>query len=321
VGESSAKKTNGSVATSAASARIARCLLGHVTEIAEQVQASAIFVYDDAVSGVDWQPPEDLVDKMIYVIRETHADEDDSARPGRKLRVPSVPLGRVGQVKIAVFLALSRGLINPGDMIVFVTGRAGSLDTVLVSEVGMEFEMVAAAEETTRMPGEVSPEVLERLIDIAAELGYQGREGKPVGAIFVLGDSEKVLGLSRQMILNPFQGYPREQRNILDATIEETVKELASVDGAFVIHGDGVIETCGAYLKTASQQEYELPRGLGTRHHAAAAITAVTDAVAVTVSESTGTVTIFRGGRTVTDIEKPRQGSARRKGGESAAQA
>jgi hypothetical protein len=38
--------------------------------------------------------------------------------------------------------------------------------------------------------------------------------------------------------------------------------------------------------------------------------------VAVTVSESTGTVTIFRGGRTVTDIEKPRQGSGRRRGGE-----
>jgi hypothetical protein len=70
--------------------------------------------------------------------------------------------------------------------------------------------------------------------------------------------------------------------------------------------GDGVMETCGAYIRTASQEEFELPRGLGARHHAAAAITAVTDSTAVTVSESTGSVTIFRGGRIITEIQKPR---------------
>ena len=66
------------------------------------------------------------------------------------------------------------------------------------------------------------------------------------------------------------------------------------------------METCGSYVRTASQEEYELPRGLGARHHAAAAITAVTGAIAVTVSESTGSVTIFRGGQIVTEIQKPR---------------
>jgi hypothetical protein len=66
------------------------------------------------------------------------------------------------------------------------------------------------------------------------------------------------------------------------------------------------METCGAYIRTTSQPEYELPRGLGARHHAAAAITAVTDSIAVTVSESTGSITIFRAGRIVTEIQKPR---------------
>jgi len=48
-------------------------------------------------------------------------------------------------------------------------------------------------------------------------------------------------------------------------------------------------------------------RGLGARHQAAAAITAVTNSVAVRVSQSTGTVTIFRRGAIVTEIEEPRR--------------
>jgi DNA integrity scanning protein DisA with diadenylate cyclase activity len=109
-----------------------------------------------------------------------------------------------------------------------------------------------------------------------------------------------------RFILNPFQGYPEEQRNILDPSLEETIKEMSTLDGAFIIRGNGVIESCGTFLKTASQEAFELPRGLGARHHAAAAITAITDSVSVVVSESTGTVTVFQGGGIVLDIEKPR---------------
>jgi len=155
-------------------------------------------------------------------------------------------------------------------------------------------------------PSHILPEIVERVIDLASELGKEGREGKPVGALFVVGDADRVLPLTRQMILNPFRGYPEEQRNILDESLEQTVKELSGLDGAFIIRGDGLIETCGAYLKTAGQGEFDLPRGLGARHHAAAGITSVTDSIAVTVSESTGTVTIFRAGRIITEIEKPR---------------
>ncbi len=278
-------------------------------------RADAIFVYLEALEGLDWSLEDDLAAKAIYVSRQGEAALPEDLQAGRILRVPSVPLSRVGQVKIAVFLALSRNMIQPGNTIVFLSGSGtpATIDTVMVSQVDRQFEMVAAADQSSGVGEGVSPEVLEKLIDIAAELGHQGREGKPIGAIFVLGDSEKVNGLSRQMILNPFRGYPREQRNILDEKVHETIKELASIDGAFILHGDGTIETCGAYLKTASQHEYELPQGLGTRHHAAAAITAVTDALAVTVSESTGTVTIFRGGRPITEIEKPRLGRPRRR--------
>jgi DNA integrity scanning protein DisA with diadenylate cyclase activity len=214
----------------------------------------------------------------------------------------------MGQVKIAVFLALSRGLIRQGDRVVLLSGleAAKTLDTIIVTEVGREYEIFASGADLMTASSKILPEVVERVVDIASELGSEGREGRAVGAMFVIGDTDRVLPLTRQLLLNPFKGYPPQERNILDYSLEETVKELATLDGAFIVQGDGVMETCGTYIRTTSQPDYELPQGLGARHHAAAAITAVTDAIAVTVSESTGSITIFRGGRIITEIQKPR---------------
>ncbi len=288
---------------------ITSALLDHVGAIAESCGAEAIFVYVDALAGGPLAVPEPLKSKVYYVTRTVEEGRAQEGRGTKFLRVPNVPLTRLGQVKIAIFLAMSRGLVKPGDKIVFLSGMAasGDLDTLIVIEVGREYEMFSTSNGDQPVPAHILPEVIDRVVELASELGKEGREGKPAGALFVIGDSAKVLPLTRQLILNPFKGYPEEERNILDSGLEETVKELASIDGAFIIRGDGVIESCGTYLKTASQDDFELPRGLGARHHAAAAITAVTDSISVTVSESTGTVTIFRAGRIITEIEKPRQ--------------
>jgi DNA integrity scanning protein DisA with diadenylate cyclase activity len=153
------------------------------------------------------------------------------------------------------------------------------------------------------MVGSVRPEVFEGVLNLAIELANQGREGKPVGTIFTLGDHEKVLQLSRQLVMNPFHGYPEEDRNILDPNLRETIREFSAIDGAFVIRDDGVVMAAGRHLN-AALEEGELPRGLGSRHVAGAGITAVTDAVAIAISESDGTVRIFKQGAIFTEIEK-----------------
>src|SRR6185437_242634 len=130
--------------------------------------------------------------------------------------------------------------------------------------------------------------------------------GRPVGTLFVIGDSDRVLAQSHQLVINPFHGYPESDRNVLDPRLEETVKEFSAIDGAFVIRGDGVMLSAGRYLAAHSKLEQTLPQGLGTRHEAAAAITMTTDAVALSVSQSTGTISIFKQGRLITDIQKPR---------------
>jgi DNA integrity scanning protein DisA with diadenylate cyclase activity len=119
----------------------------------------------------------------------------------------------------------------------------------------------------------------------------------------VLGDHEKVLSLSSQLVFNPFHGHPEESLNINEPQVRESLKEFSSIDGAFVIRDDGVVLAAGRYLNVGYHGE-ALPQGLGTRHAAAAAITQVTESIAFTISESTGKVTIFRGGKILTEIEK-----------------
>jgi len=287
---------------------ITSSLLKHVPGIVESCGATALFVYVDAMEeeALDF----DLAVKAEVFCVTRAAPDEKELRLGalQCLRIPNVPLTRMGQVKIAVFLALSRGLIKHGDRVVFLSGLAATktLDTIIVTEVGREYEIFSSGMDLTPGSSKILPEVIERVVDIASELGSEGREGRAVGAMFVIGDTDRVLPLTRQLVLNPFKGYPPDERNILDYSLEETVKELATLDGAFIVRGDGVVETCGTYIRTTSQPDYELPRGLGARHHAAAAITAVTDSIAVTVSESTGSITIFRGGRIITEIQKPR---------------
>jgi DNA integrity scanning protein DisA with diadenylate cyclase activity len=145
---------------------------------------------------------------------------------------------------------------------------------------------------------------LARLIAIALRLSGEGREGRPIGTVFVLGGGDELSPYLRQLVLNPGEGHPRRSRSIHADDFFETIREFAALDGAFIVNETGVVEAAGVYLEVP-RKRIRLPQGLGARHSAAAGITAATTAVAVVVSESSGTVTTFRGGRPVLTLEKP----------------
>jgi diadenylate cyclase len=105
------------------------------------------------------------------------------------------------------------------------------------------------------------------------------------------------------LVLNPFLGHPPLQRNVLNPLLIESIKEFSTIDGAFIIHGDGVVEAAGIYLHPPPAAG-RLPWGLGTRHYSAAGITAATAALAITISSSTGIVTIFQGGGIALEIDR-----------------
>src|SRR5512132_2379486 len=76
---------------------------------------------------------------------------------------------------------------------------------------------------------------LESVVHLAVELAREGREGRKVGTLFVIGDVENVLAQSRSLLLDPLHGHPAEVLHADLPDFHETVKELAQLDGAFVV--------------------------------------------------------------------------------------
>jgi len=133
---------------------------------------------------------------------------------------------------------------------------------------------------------------------LAIEIAREGREGKSVGTAFILGDSDAVLERSRQLILNPLAGHSETERKISNPDMRENIKELALLDGAFVIREDGTVEAAGRYI-SIDTSKVKLSKGFGTRHVSVAAITQETKAIGIVVSESGGVVRVMAKGKIV----------------------
>lgn len=147
---------------------------------------------------------------------------------------------------------------------------------------------------------EYDPTILESLIELAVEIAREGREGRRIGTLFTLGDEQSVLTKSRLLILDPLGGHPESARHIADPNMRGTIKELAQLDGAFVVSHAGFVVSACRYLDAAASA-LELPLGLGSRHIAAANISAATKAVGIVVSES-AVVRLFCHGKLVGEI-------------------
>jgi DNA integrity scanning protein DisA with diadenylate cyclase activity len=143
--------------------------------------------------------------------------------------------------------------------------------------------------------------ILEELIELAVELAREGREGRKIGTLFVLGEVDSVLESSRPLLLDPLFGHPPEARQMSSPHFRETVKELAQLDGAFLLDDDGTFVSAGRYVDVDLSAEENFLPGLGTRHAAGASISRTTGAIAVVVSQSS-VVRVFAGGELRAEI-------------------
>ncbi len=273
-------------------------------KFAEEINAKAILLYGEVAQDLLAQKNHKACFDTILITREDNNVPHNVEFFHSIINIPNVNVTRLGQIKIVITKGLATGLFTKGDKLVCLTGvpKFGYIDSMFVIDVGREFEILTS-ENISDIFEDIYPEVFETVLNIALELAAQGREGRPIGTIFVLGNHEKVLELSRQMIINPFMGYREEEKNILDRNLRDTIKEFSALDGAFVVRGDGVLVTAGRHLSAALEGK-DFPQGLGSRHIAAAGITSVTGAIAIAISESTGTVRIFKKGKIFVDIEK-----------------
>jgi diadenylate cyclase len=155
-------------------------------------------------------------------------------------------------------------------------------------------------EEICSRQREVNTRVLEQTVSLAVEIAREGREGRKIGTLFVVGDSGEVIKRSKPLILDPLHGHPDESKHIENPDMRETIKELAQLDGAFLISNAGVVLSAARYIDAASDS-LDLPLGLGSRHVAGASISRQTRAVSVVVSESS-MVRMFDDGELVSEI-------------------
>jgi len=218
------------------------------------------------------------------------------------------PLSTQERLGNALLHAVTAEQLQPGAHVVVLYNGISTLldapepvDSLSVIHLGEHLEPMTA-QDLRKLGGTVPQDVLRAVVDLAKEIGREGREGQPVGTILVVGDVRKVQGMSRFLNFNPFRGYTRAERDVRDRKVREQIKEIAKLDGAILISRDGIAEAACVYLDVPTEDVY-LSKGFGTRHLAAAGISSHTKAIAFCISQSSGTVRVFQGGEVRLHIE------------------
>lgn len=285
-------------------------LIGHACRIGDEVGAEALLIMAEA--PLDWPAiGTRAAGRRVLVASMIERYHEAAAEAGLiVLGLDPTDASIVERIRLALIQAVSEDLLTTGARVVVLYAgfEPDVLDSISIVRLGDHLERLTARD-LRALETRVPFETLKAVVDVAVEIGREGREGNPVGTLLVVGDSREVLTRSRTLGFDPFKGYRRKDRNIRDVRVREAIKEIAQLDGGFVVSRDGTVEAA-CQIIDAPTTGLTLPRGLGTRHWAAAAITKVTHAVAVAVSQSTGTVRLFQSGEMVLRIAPTRHARA-----------
>ncbi|ESS06262.1 MAG: hypothetical protein A07HB70_01812 [uncultured archaeon A07HB70] len=193
--------------------------------------------------------------------------------------------------------AMEHGFVEEGDVVACSAATFGDNPDTLVRvrvDEGMRSGVYALFAESR-----ADPSVIRDVFEVAIELGKKGQKGKPVGALFTVGDAGKVMNKSRPLSYNPFE---KSHVHVGDPIVNVMLKEFSRLDGAFVISDSGKIVSAYRYLEP-SAEGVDIPKGLGARHMAGGAITRDTNATAIVLSESDGLVRAFKGGGLILELD------------------
>jgi len=280
-----------------------KALFDMVLQLASTVEADGVLILLEGEA--DWARLRKLAGDVKVVVA---ADTLDKLRGAKEVGFATVQSGAMSipvyeRLTRTVLEAVADDILTPGSSVVALYSgfEAGTLDTISLIDLGEHLDRLTGRD-LRQLETRVPLDTLKTVVDLAVEIGREGREGQPVGTIFVVGDTRKVLACSRPVGFDPVRGYSRKERNLSDARVREGIKEIAQMDGAIIVSADGTVEAACRYLDSPAAN-ITLSKGLGARHWAAAAISRATNAVAVTVSQSNGTVRIFQNGEVVLRIE------------------
>lgn len=271
--------------------------------LSQAVDADALLLLLEAPT--DWERVKRMAGgEKILVAADFASQIDGAAEAGLAtvhLKMPEAPVHE--KLTQALLESVADDILAPGAQVVALYSgfEPGTIDSVSLVHLGEHLGQLTARD-LRQLETRVPLDTLKTVVDMAVEIGREGREGKPVGTLFVVGDSRKVMASSHPAGFDPVKGYSRKERNLDDPRVREGIKEVAQLDGAIVVSAEGIVEASARYID-APADNIALPKGLGARHWAAAAISRKTNAVAVAVSESNGSVRIFQNGEVTLRIE------------------
>lgn len=280
-----------------------------ILEVAASLQistgAQALLILVDG--SMDWDKLRQTIPPIIEEIIVA-ADSVEDLKGAEAAGLVALPLNKeksplLERLQHALLEAVADGLVRSDEDVIAVYCGFEHQKLDSISHIRLDDRLRRlTSRDLQRLESSVPLKSLKTVIDLAAQIGREGREGKKVGALFVIGDTRQVLRHCKDSGFDPMRGYKRELRNLNDPRVREDLKEIAQMDGAFVIAPDGAVEKSRQILEVA-HANLTLSKGLGSRHWAAAAISQITNAIAIVVSQSTGTVRLFQNGENVLRIE------------------
>ena len=288
-------------------ARQTVALLEAARQLAGSLQADAVLLLTE--TDLDWKAVRQHLEgcRLLVAAEDQALTERLKAQPDLTvLDIDPGPTTTEERMRLALLEAVRTDRLQQGaDVVALYNGidvrdKPEPVDSLSVIHLGEHLERLHPRE-LRALDTHVPLETLRAVVDLATEIGQEGREGKPVGTMFVVGDTAKVMSMARPMNFNPFRGYSRNERDVRDPAVREQIKDIAQLEGAIIIRRDGVAVSACMHI-VADNQDITLSMGLGTRHAAAAAISKATKAIAVVVSQSSGAVRIFQNGEVVHTI-------------------
>ncbi len=275
----------------------------------DELPADAVLLLTE--TDLDWATVRELMPscKLLVAAQDKLLTQQLKAYPELLvLDTDPGPTPKQERLSLALLEAVAGDLLQPGAHVIALYNgieeedrRPEPVDSLTVIHLGEHLERLSARD-LRQLDTQVPLETLRAVVDLATEIGREGREGKPVGTMFVVGDTDKVMKMSRPLNFNPFRGYSRKERDVRDRKVREQIKDIAQLEGAIIIRRDG-IAVAGCVYITAPAEGITISKGLGTRHWASAAISKQTKAIAVAVSQSSGSVRIFQKGTVMLQIE------------------
>ena len=196
-------------------------LLDAARQLVQSLPADAVLLLTE--TDLDWDVVRTHLGDCRLLVAAEDAGLTSRLRAHPDLTVLDIdpgPTPTQERMSLALLEAVRSDKLHQGSDVVVVyngievgQGPHEAVDSISLIHLGEHLERLTS-QDLRRLDTQVPLETLRAVVDLALEIGREGREGHPVGTMFVVGDTRKVLTMSRPMNFNPFRGYSHAERDM-----------------------------------------------------------------------------------------------------------